>query len=131
MGYILMSQIKRLSSTDSGFTEALKTITSFEDEQNIEIDTTVSKILAHVKDQGDAAVLEYTSHFDHLDAASVSELELSKDDLLRALQNLPTIQREALEQAAERIRDFHKRQIAESWSYTEPDGTLLGQKITP
>jgi len=126
-----MSQIKRLSSTDSGFTEALKKITSFEDEKNEEINTTVSEILVHVKERGDEAVLEYTSHFDHLDAASISELELSKEDLLKALQNLPTIQREALEQAAERIRNFHERQIAESWSYTEPDGTLLGQKITP
>ena len=126
-----MNQIKRLSSTDSGFTEALKKITSFEDEKNEEINTTVSEILVHVKERGDEAVLEYTSHFDHLDAASISELELSKEELLRALQNLPTIQREALEQAAERIRNFHERQIAESWSYTEPDGTLLGQKITP
>ena len=56
---------------------------------------------------------------------------MSKEELLKALQNLPTIQREALEQAAERIRNFHERQIAESWSYTEPDGTLLGQKVTP
>ena len=126
-----MSQIKRLSSTDSGFTEALKKITSFEDEKNEEINTTVSEILVHVKERGDEAVLEYTSHFDHLDAASISELELSKEELLKALQNLPTIQREALEQAAERIRNFHERQIAESWSYTEPDGTLLGQKVTP
>ena len=126
-----MSQIKRLSSTDSGFTEALERIISFEDEQNAEINTTVSEILANVKARGDVALLEYTCHFDHLDATSVSELELSKKELLRALQNLPTIQREALEQAAERIRDFHKKQIAQSWSYTEPDGTLLGQKVTP
>ena len=131
MGYILMRQIKRLSSTDSGFSEALKTITSSEDEQNPEINATVSEILANVRKRGDEAVLEYTCHFDHLDAASISQLELSKKELLRALQGLPTMQREALEQAAERIRDFHEKQIAQSWSYTEPDGTLLGQKVTP
>ena len=131
MGYILMRQIKRLSSTDSGFSEALKTITSSEDEQNPEINATVSEILANVRKRGDEAVLEYTCHFDHLDAASISQLELSKEELLRALHGLPTMQREALEQAAKRIRDFHEQQIAQSWSYTEPDGTLLGQKITP
>ena len=131
MGYIFMRQIKRLSSTDSGFSEALKTITSSEDEQNPEINATVSEILANVRKRGDEAVLEYTCHFDHLDAASISQLELSKKELLRALQGLPTMQREALEQAAERIRDFHEKQIAQSWSYTEPDGTLLGQKVTP
>ena len=126
-----MSQIKRLSSTDSGFSEALKTITSSEDEQNPEINATVSEILANVRKRGDEAVLEYTCHFDHLDAASISQLELSKEELLRALQGLPTIQREALEQAAKRIRDFHEKQIVQSWSHTEPDGTLLGQKVTP
>ena len=126
-----MRQIKRLSSTDSGFSEALKTITSSEDEQNPEINATVSEILANVRKRGDEAVLEYTCHFDHLDAASISQLELSKEELLRALQGLPTMQREALEQAAKRIRDFHEQQIAQSWSYTEPDGTLLGQKVTP
>jgi len=131
MGYILMSQIKRLSSTDSGFTEALETITSSEDEQNPEINATVSEILANVRKRGDEAVLEYTCHFDYLDAASISQLELSKEELLRALHGLPTMQREALEQAAKRIRDFHEQQIAQSWSYTEPDGTLLGQKVTP
>jgi len=126
-----MSQIKRLSSTDSGFTEALETITSSEDEQNPEINATVSEILANVRKRGDEAVLEYTCHFDYLDAASISQLELSKEELLRALHGLPTMQREALEQAAKRIRDFHEQQIAQSWSYTEPDGTLLGQKVTP
>lgn len=126
-----MNQIKRFSSTDSGFTETLKKIISFEDKQDTEINTTVSKILANVKERGDAAVLEYTYHFDHLDATSVSELELSKKELLRALQSLPTMQKKALEQAAERIRDFHEKQIVQSWSYTESDGTLLGQKVTP
>ena len=57
-----MSQIKRLSSTDSGFTEALERIISFEDEQNTEINTTVSEILANVKARGDVALLEYTCH---------------------------------------------------------------------
>jgi histidinol dehydrogenase len=126
-----MNQIKRLSSTDSEFTEELEKIISFEGEQNAEIASTVSEILANIKERGDVALLEYTRHFDLLDATSVSEFELPRKELLKALQNLPTIQREALEQAAERIRGFHKKQRAHSWSYTEPDGTLLGQKITP
>ncbi|TFH10669.1 MAG: histidinol dehydrogenase [Nitrosomonadales bacterium] len=126
-----MNQIKRLSSTDSGFTAALEEIISFESAHDTAVDSIVSEILANVKKRGDVALLEYTRHFDHLDAASISELELPKKDLLQALQNLPTIQREALEQASERVRTFHKEQLEQSWSYTEPDGTLLGQKITP
>lgn len=126
-----MNQIKRLSSTDSGFAEALEKIISFEGEQNTTIDSTVSEILADVKERGDVALLEYTYRFDGVNTTSVSKLELPKKELLKALKSLSTIQREALEQAAERIRDFHEKQLAQSWSYTELDGTLLGQKVTP
>jgi len=126
-----MNQIKQLSSTDSGFTVALEKIMAFEDAQNAAVDSTVADILANIKKRGDEALLEYTRCFDHLDAASIAELELSRKDLQQALQSIPAIQREALEQAAERVRAFHQKQLIQSWSYTEPDGTLLGQKITP
>ncbi len=126
-----MNQIKQLSSTDSGFTVALEKIMAFEDAQNAAVDSTVADILANIKKRGDVALLEYTRCFDHLDAASIAELELSRKDLQQALQSIPAIQREALEQAAERVRAFHQKQLVQSWSYTEPDGTLLGQKITP
>ncbi len=126
-----MNQIKQLSSTDSGFTVALEKIMAFEDAQNAAVDSTVADILANIKKRGDEALLEYTRCFDHLDAASIAKLELSRKDLQQALQSIPAIQREALEQAAERVRAFHQKQLVQSWSYTEPDGTLLGQKITP
>jgi len=126
-----MNQIKQFSSTDSGFTVALEKIMTFEDAQNAAVDSTVADILANIKKRGDEALLEYTRCFDHLDAASIAELELSRKDLQQALQSIPAIQREALEQAAERVRAFHQKQLVQSWSYTEPDGTLLGQKITP
>jgi len=126
-----MNQIKQLSSTDSGFTAALEKILAFEDAQNAAVDSTVADILANIKKRGDEALLEYTRCFDHLDAASIAKLELSRKDLQQALQSIPAFQREALEQAAERVRAFHQKQLVQSWSYTEPDGTLLGQKITP
>ncbi len=126
-----MNQIKQLSSTDSGFTAALEKILAFEDAQNAAVDSTVADILANIKKRGDEALLEYTRCFDNLDAASIAKLELSRKDLQQALQSIPAFQREALEQAAERVRAFHQKQLVQSWSYTEPDGTLLGQKITP
>ena len=125
-----MIQIKRLSSTDSGFAAILEKIIAFDGAQNAAVDSTVADILANVKKRGDEALLEYTRCFDHLDATSIAELELPKKDLQQALQILPAFQREALEQAAERVRAFHKKQLVQSWSYAEPDGTLLGQKIT-
>ncbi|MDO8437375.1 MAG: histidinol dehydrogenase [Nitrosomonadaceae bacterium] len=126
-----MIQIKRLSSTDAGFDAALDKLLAFEDTQDAAVDVTVSGILADVKKRGDEALLEYTRRFDHLDAASVAQLELPKNRLQQALQDLPAMQRETLEQAAGRVRAYHEKQLAQSWSYTEPDGTLLGQKITP
>lgn len=126
-----MIQIKRLSSTDVGFDAALGKLLAFEDAQDAAVDVTVSDILADIKKRGDEALLEYTHRFDHLDVASVAQLELPRSRLQQALRDLPAAQRESLEQAAGRVRAYHEKQLAQSWSYTEPDGTLLGQKITP
>ena len=126
-----MLHIKRFSSVDAGFDAALGKLLAFEDTQDAAVDATVSGILADVRKRGDEALLEYTRRFDHLDVASVAQLELPKSRLQQALRDLPAVQREPLEQAAERVRAYHEKQLAQSWSYTEPDGTLLGQKITP
>ncbi|MGH8685855.1 MAG: histidinol dehydrogenase [Nitrosospira sp.] len=126
-----MIQIKRLSSTDAGFHVALERLLAFEDSQDAAVDTTVADILADIKKHGDEALLEYTRRFDRLDAVSVAALELPRNRLKQALRSLPSDQRNALEQAAGRVRAYHEKQLAQSWSYTEPDGTLLGQKITP
>ncbi|SEP21329.1 histidinol dehydrogenase [Nitrosovibrio sp. Nv6] len=126
-----MIQIKRLSSTDASFDEALSKLLAFENAQDAKLDATVADILANIKKRGDEALLEYTRRFDHLNAASAAELELPQDRLQQALRKLPADQRDALEQAAQRVRVYHEKQQVQSWSYTEPDGTLLGQKITP
>ncbi|MEY4959900.1 MAG: histidinol dehydrogenase [Pseudomonadota bacterium] len=126
-----MLQIKRLSSTDINFNTALKKLLAFEDSQDAEIDITVNTIIADIKKRGDEALLEYTRRFDHLDATSVDQLELPKERLQKALIELPVAQRKSLEQAAERVRRYHEKQLSKSWSYTEPNGTILGQKITP
>ncbi|PTR05944.1 histidinol dehydrogenase [Nitrosospira sp. Nsp5] len=126
-----MIQIKKLSSTDAGFHAALEKLLAFEDAHDAAVDVTVAGILKDIKKRGDEALLEYTHRFDHLDANSVAELELPRSALKQALQGLPANQRNALEQAAVRVRAYHEKQLAQSWSYTEPDGTLLGQKITP
>ena len=126
-----MLQIKRLSSTDVDFDTALKKLLAFEDSQDAEIDITVNTIIADIKKRGDEALLEYTRRFDHLDATSVGQLELPKERLQKALLELPVAQRKPLEQAAERVRRYHEKQSSKSWSYTEPNGTMLGQKITP
>jgi histidinol dehydrogenase len=122
--------IRRLSTQDSNFDEALKQLLAFETAQDDKIDQVVADILRNVKQRGDAAVLEYTQRFDRLQAQGLQELELGKAELQAALQNLPAEQRAALQQAADRVRGYHEKQLLSSWTYTEQDGTLLGQQVT-
>jgi histidinol dehydrogenase len=122
---------RRLSSTQPDFESRLAELLAFESAQDTRVDAAVAGILADVKRRGDAAVLDYTRRFDHLEAASVRALEVSPERLQGALERLPAARRDALEHAAERIRAFHHRQLQDSWSYREADGTELGQRITP
>lgn len=122
--------IRRFSTTDQDFDQKLKALLAFDTAQDDGVDVVVADILRDVKQRGDEAVLEYTRRFDRLDAADMSELELSKAELQKALDNLPVEQRKALQQAADRVRTYHEKQLMSSWSYTEDDGTLLGQQVT-
>jgi len=90
----------------------------------------VANILKDVKNRGDLAVLEYTNRFDKTSASHLSELEISQSELQDALNSLPINQREALQAAADRVKSYHEKQVMQSWSYTENDGTLLGQQVT-
>lgn len=125
-----MIKLNRLSSTDAAFDEALSALLAFESTQDETVNETVSKILADIKISGDDALLEYTRRFDHLELSSIAEVELPKSDWQQSLKQLSTEEREALEQASWRIRTYHEKQLSQSWQYIEPDGTLLGQKIT-
>ena len=123
--------IQRLSTVDADFAAKLKTLLAFEAAADDTIERTVAAILADVKTRGDAAVVDYSNRFDRLSAASMADLELSRDALEKALAGLPTERRAALEAAAQRVRAYHEKQKLDGWSYTEADGTLLGQMITP
>ncbi|MDR2015627.1 MAG: histidinol dehydrogenase [Azoarcus sp.] len=128
-----MSQtaIRRLDARAPGFSVTLDKLLAFEPSADEHINHVVTEILRTVRERGDAAVLEYTRRFDGLDALSTAALEVPKSGLRAALDALDKPQREALELAAERIRLYHERQRGESWTYTEADGTVLGQKVVP
>ncbi len=130
-----MIQLKRLVTSSADFDARLEELLAFETAQDEAVERTVVAILADVRARGDSAVLDYTARFDGLSATSVAALELSASSLQRALTELPTVQRQALEVAAERIRGYHERQIVRSWQYEDESeeacGTLLGQKVTP
>ncbi|MAO52044.1 MAG: histidinol dehydrogenase [Pusillimonas sp.] len=126
-----MSSIQRLRSTDPSFAATLRKLLAFDASQDDAIEHATADILKAIGHRGDDAVLEYTRRFDRVQASSVPELEIPRSEWLAALEGLPAEQREALEQAAERVCSYHEHQKAQSWSYTEADGTVLGQKITP
>jgi len=123
----------RLATADAGFDAALQARLRWSAETDAGVEQAVTTILADVQRRGDAAVLEYTNRFDMM-APSMAQLELTAAELEAAFRGLPAKQRDALEQAAARVRSYHeaqKKASGESWSYRDADGTLLGQKVTP
>ncbi len=131
----MSEQIRRLSSAEPGFTATLDALLAFEGSTDAAIEQAVADILQAVRRDGDAAVVDFTRRFDHLDVSDMAALELPKSELDAALASLTAEQRAALETAAARVRSYHERQRIESWSYTEDSeamrGTRLGQQVTP
>ena len=127
-------RLRSLDTRAPGFDAALAALLAYAPEADERVEAAVATILADVRAHGDAAVLECTRRFDGVEAASVAALEIGHDALQAALADLPVAQRQALEAAAARIRDFHERQLeatGRSWRYRDADGSLLGQKVTP
>ena len=124
-------KMRRLNSQDAGFQQQLDELLAWESVSDAKVQQTVREILADVRTRGDAALLEYTAKFDRLTVNSFAELEIPQARLQQALTGLSAVQREALEFAAERVRSYHEHQRSESWTYTEADGTVLGQQVTP
>lgn len=123
-------KLRRLSTANAGFDAELAALTRYEAAQDDAFESTVRAIIADVRKRGDAAVLEATRKFDRVQAATLAELEIPRAALDQALASIPAAQAQALREAVARVRRFHERQIAQSWDFTEADGTLLGQRVT-
>ena len=123
--------IARLNASDGDFLETLDKLIAWDMVSNNDVEQTVADILQQVRSRGDSALIEYSNRFDRRDLASVESFCLSAEDLHAALDTIAPETREALETAANRIRDYHRHQLQESWQYQEADGTVLGQQITP
>lgn len=123
-------KIARLDTSAPDFHQRLDGLLAWESVSDEGVNRTVREILDDVRARGDKAVLEYTRRFDRLEAAAIAGLELDQARLRRALAEIPADHRAALELAAARVRAYHEHQKADSWSYTEADGTMLGQQVT-
>jgi len=126
-----MLNINRLTTSDSEFWALLKDLLAWDNVSDDSVQSTVKKILTDVRREGDDAVVRYTNTLDRMTVSDISALSVSRERLQQALAGLPDKQRKALEISAQRVRNYHDKQKMESWSYTEDDGTLLGQQVTP
>jgi histidinol dehydrogenase len=124
-----MLKLSSLNYADTDFYQKLDKLLAWEAGIDGDIAKIVADILADVKKRGDAAVIEYTNKFDRMSLTAASEYELDKTQLQQALASIDSGKREALETAALRIRQYAEHQKLESWSYTEADGTVLGQSV--
>ncbi|WP_414501951.1 histidinol dehydrogenase [Zymobacter sp. IVIA_5232.4 C2] len=121
----------RLDSRDADFDARMDALLAWEGVSDANIQKSVDDIIHAVRHRGDDALVEFSRRFDHVSANSMSDLTLDVDRLAAAYRNLPEEQRQALDASAERIRAYHEHQRTEGWQYTEADGTVLGQKVTP
>jgi histidinol dehydrogenase len=126
-----MPEIARLSTTDADFDARLDALLAWESVSDDRVQRTVTEVIQAVRRRGDEALLDYTARFDGWQPGSAADLEIPRSDLVRALATTPSNQREALESAAARIRAYAEHQRLTGFAYREPDGSLLGQQVTP
>ncbi|MFT6758307.1 MAG: histidinol dehydrogenase [Chitinophagales bacterium] len=120
-----------LNASDNDFSANLDRLLAWDSIVDSSVNERVADILAAVRNDKDAALLKYTNQFDRRDVAGAGDLELTQADLDAALARISSEQRDALETAAARVTQYHQHQLADSWSYTEADGTILGQRVLP
>ncbi len=123
--------ITKLDASSADFKQQLQALLAWDESEDSDIQQRVLAIIADVRKYGDQAVIDYTNRFDHRQVAEAGELELPRAALKAAWETLPSAQTQALQTAAERIRAYAEQQKMQSWQYTEADGTVLGQKVTP
>jgi len=126
-----MIAIKRLMASAPNFWTELDNLLAWDTAADDNVFNTVREIIAKVRLNGDAALLDYTQQFDRRQLQGIEDIVISEDRLQQALTRIDKNQRKALEEAADRIRLYHQHQVQNSWQYTEADGTILGQQVTP
>jgi histidinol dehydrogenase len=126
-----MAEIRTLTTSDAGFDRQLDELLAWETVSDSAVQQTVAEIIAALRERGDAALLEYTRRFDSWEPRDMADMEIPAERLEQAWNDLPEEKKGALQHAADRIRSYAEHQKMESWSFTEEDGTVLGQQVTP
>src|SRR6056297_3355897 len=118
-----------LDATAPDFEAQFTALLSMKREDSPDVDDTVVAIIADVRARGDAAVIELTARFDRLELTPET-LRFSSAEVAAMVAQVPQAEREALELAAARIRDYHERQVPEDAEWTDPLGATLGWRWT-
>jgi histidinol dehydrogenase len=123
-------RIRTLNTADAGFRAAFTALLDRAQELDARVEGVVREVIHNVRTRGDNALVDYTAKFDRWTPASSAALEIPRTRFAEAAKNISVEHYKALEAAAARVRSYHERQRIDSWSYTEADGTLLGQQVT-
>ena len=123
--------IAQLSSQQADFQDKLSELLAWESVSSTDVAKTVDDIIANIRANGDSALVDYSVKFDNVNASSMSDLTIQLAELKNAFDTLDDKEKTALQTAADRVRNYHDKQKQDTWTYTEEDGTVLGQKITP
>ena len=126
-----MADIRKLNTSDSDFAAQLDALLAWESVSDQGVNKVVNDVIADIRSRGDAALIDYTNRFDRWQADSAADLQVPVSRLAEAWNNIPGEQQAALRHAADRVTAYAERQKMDSWQYTEDDGTVLGQKVTP
>ena len=126
-----MLNIRRFSARDESFQEEFTRFLNANVEPSADVSATVQSIIADICGNGDAALLKYTQQFDRLTVETAKQLEVSRQEIQAALESIESAQRNALQLAEQRIRDYAEHQSMQSWEYTDAHGNVLGQKVSP
>ena len=98
--------------------------------QYVQYTERVEEILREVRERGDAAVFDYTKRFDKAELTK-DTIRVTEEEIAEAYEKLPARTVEVIRKAIVNIRSYHEKQRRNSWFDAQPDGTILGQKITP
>ena len=126
-----MADIRKLSTTDVDFDAQLEQLLAWESVSDDAVNDVVKQVIADIRSRGDLALMDFTNRFDGWEAKAPSDLAIPVERLKQAWEGLSAEQQQALQHAADRVKAYAEHQKMDSWQYTEADGTVLGQKVTP
>lgn len=95
-----------------------------------EYEKTVAEIIDNIKTNGDKALFEYTLKFDKFELTR-DNIRVTRDEIAAAYKELDAEYVEVIKKAKENICDYHKKQVRQTFITTKPDGSILGQRISP